>query len=78
VVRSAFEAAAVGAWPNKPSISPEQRVKRGLCEQLYSAGELVRLKLEDGARERFEHWETVAASLAGRSRSSVASPWSTG
>jgi len=41
VGRSAFGAAVVAAWLNDPGITPLERVCRGLCEQLFSARELV-------------------------------------
>jgi len=40
-----------------------ERVKRGLCEQLYSAMEQVRLRLEpEQAQERLKRWKQDAAS----------------
>jgi hypothetical protein len=63
VARSALEASVVSAWLNQPGIEVAERVRRGLCEQLYSAMELVRLKLEDDARERVERWKAIAMDL---------------
>src|ERR1700722_13437021 len=45
VARSVFDASVVAAWLNDPKADATDRVKRGLCEQLYSAMELVRLRL---------------------------------
>lgn len=61
VARSALEACVISAWLNEPAIQPAERVKRGLCEQLYNGMELVRLNIEDDARERVDTWKAVAA-----------------
>lgn len=58
-----FDACVVAAWLNDPKADVTERVKRGLCEQLYSAMELVRLRLEDDAAERRDYWKACAASL---------------
>jgi hypothetical protein len=63
MARSALEASVVSAWLNEPGIEVAERVRRGLCEQLYSAMELVRLKLEDDARKRVERWKATATAL---------------
>jgi hypothetical protein len=63
VARSVFDACVVAAWLNEPKADVTERVKRGLCEQLYSAMELVRLRLEDNAAERRDYWKARAASL---------------
>jgi hypothetical protein len=69
VARSVLEACVVAAWLNDPKkVDVAERVKRGLCEQLYSAMELVRLRLEENApernvAERREYWKARAASL---------------
>lgn len=60
VARSALESSVVSAWLNDPDIGTVDRVKRGLCEQLYSARELVRLNIEDDPQARVEHWEAVS------------------
>lgn len=66
VARSALEASAVRAWLNEPGIEVAERVRRGLCEQLYSAMEFVRLKLEDDAREGLHRWKATATALGSR------------
>ena len=53
----------VAAWLNDPDLGVPQRIKRGLCEQLYSATELVRLKFEADPKVRLDHWKAVAAQL---------------
>lgn len=63
VARSVFDACVVAAWLNDPKADATERVKRGLCEQLYSAMELVRLRLEDDAAERRDFWKARAAAL---------------
>jgi hypothetical protein len=63
VARSVFDASVVAAWLNDPTVDLSERVKRGLCEQLYSAMELVRLGLEDDAAERRDFWKARAAAL---------------
>jgi hypothetical protein len=60
VARSALEAAVVSNWLNDPRVSPLDRIKRGLTEQLYSAKELVRLKIDEKAKVRVAYWKTVA------------------
>lgn len=63
VARSVFDASVVAAWLNDPKADATERVKRGLCEQLYNAMELVRLRLEDDAAERRDAWKARAKSL---------------
>ncbi len=63
LARSALEASVVSAWLNQPGIEVAERIKRGLCEQLYSAMELVRLGVEDDPRERLERWKATASAL---------------
>ena len=63
VARSALEACVISAWLNEPGIQPADRVKRGLCEQLYNSMELVRLNIEDNARQRVDAWKADAVTL---------------
>lgn len=71
VARSVLDACVVAAWLNDPKADVTERVKRGLCEQLYSAMELVRLRLEENgpqapkrnAAERRDYWKARAAAL---------------
>ena len=61
LVRAALEACVVSAWLNEPGIAHIERIKRGLCEQLYSALELRRLGVDDGATDRIDRWKATAA-----------------
>lgn len=63
VARGVFDASVVAVWLNDPKADATERVKRGLCEQLYSAMELVRLRLEEDAAERRDFWKARAAAL---------------
>jgi hypothetical protein len=68
VARSVFDASVVAEWLNDPKADVTERVRRGLCEQLYSAMELLRLRLEENAAERNaaerrDYWKARAASL---------------
>jgi hypothetical protein len=63
VARSVLDTCVVAAWLNDPKVDATERVKRGLCEQLYSAMELVRVGLEDDAAERRDYWKARAAAL---------------
>lgn len=80
VARSVFDACVVAAWLNDPKAGVTERVKRGLCEQLYSAMELVRLGLEEDAAERRDYWKARASAFgwtvkaSSNSRSSTARP----
>lgn len=38
----------VSEWLGEPSVEPLERIKRGLCEQLYSAKEVEDLNLQPG------------------------------
>ncbi len=52
LARSALESSVVSAWLNEPDIAYVERIKRGLCERLYSANEVKKLELSpDAARE---------------------------
>ena len=60
LARSALEACVISAWLNEPVSDPAERIKRGLCERIYSATELKRLKIggDDGAA-RVQYWKNV-------------------
>jgi hypothetical protein len=60
VARSLLESAVIASWLNKPDVEPDERVRRGLCEQIYNAWELVRLGIEEDANERVTRWMAVA------------------
>jgi hypothetical protein len=66
LVRAALEACVVSWWLNEPGIDPAERIKRGLCEHLYSANEIRRLNIQEDAAERVERWERVASNLGWR------------
>ena len=64
-----LDVCVVAEWLNDPK-ADVTRVKRGLCEQLYSVMELVRLRLEEDApaskrnmAERRDSWKARAAAL---------------
>lgn len=61
LARPALEAAVVAAWLNEPGISTLGRIKRALCEQLYSANEVNRLKISDDADQHLADWQKAAA-----------------
>lgn len=61
LARSALETSVVAAWLNDPGVDPGERVRRGLCEHLYSASELGRLGLEPDAKQHLQRWRHVAA-----------------
>jgi len=62
MARGVLEASVVTAWLSEPGIETIDRIKRGLCEQMYSTSELDRLKIPDnGANaDRVERWKRVA------------------
>jgi hypothetical protein len=68
LARAALEACVVSLWLNHPRIVTEERLKRGLCEQLYSTREVLRLGLGDTAKaaENEAMWRTALPRLAGR------------
>lgn len=46
IARAGLEACIVSSWLNEPGIETVERVKRALCELIYSAWEVKRLELE--------------------------------
>jgi hypothetical protein len=60
LARAGLEACVVSSWLNEPTIDTTERVKRGLCEQLYSAREVKRLGLDSRAGERLQALNGVA------------------
>lgn len=66
LARAALEAAGVSAWLSELGISPLDRLKRGLCELLYSANEVSSLELSSDATKSVEFWKGVAASFGWR------------
>lgn len=67
LARSALESSVVSAWLNEPDIAYVERVKRGLCERLYSANEVKNLKLSPDAAEEVTQLEADAASFGWKS-----------
>jgi hypothetical protein len=70
VARSALESAVVSWWLSDPSISLLERMKRTLCELLYSAAEVNELFGDKAARlgitdseARIRQWKSVAESF---------------
>jgi hypothetical protein len=63
IARAAFESATVSAWLNEPRIGVPERIRRGLCEQLYSAREVLDLGIIDDSLERVDEWAAVATSF---------------
>ena len=53
----------VSAWLSEPQISTLDRIKRGLCEFLYSAREVRELELSPDAAEKVAWWNRVAQSF---------------
>jgi len=64
LARSALEACVISAWLNEPVSDPAEEDQAGLCEQIYSATELKRLKIggDDGAA-RVQYWKNVATAF---------------
>jgi hypothetical protein len=52
LARGALEAATVSSWLSEPGIGTLERIKRALCEQVYSATEVSRLPLGEDSAER--------------------------
>lgn len=52
LARDALEASVVSSWLNERGIAYDERVKRGMCEFIYSAGEVKRLGLTEDAEAK--------------------------
>jgi hypothetical protein len=65
LARAGLEACVVSRWLNDPRIDTEERVKRGLCEQLYSTWEVLRLDLDDPSKamDNDAAWRRCATTL---------------
>jgi len=64
LARAGLEASIVGSWISDPKIETEQRLKRTLCEQLYSAMEVKRLKIDKGiASANVERFKRCAMAM---------------
>jgi hypothetical protein len=63
IARAALEACVVGAWLSDPRVEVPERIKRGLCELLYSASEEIRMKIDGpAAKLRKDKWRRIAES----------------
>jgi hypothetical protein len=64
-VRAVLEACVVSAWLCDPKIDSTERTRRALCELLYSAKEIGRLRIEPegDAATRLTLWKDVADAL---------------
>lgn len=47
LARAALEACVISSWLNEPAIETDERVRRGLCELIYSNWEVSRLKIAE-------------------------------
>lgn len=63
LARAALEAAGTSFWLSELRIGPLDRMKRGLCELLYSANEVAALELSANSGESVQLWEGVARSF---------------
>lgn len=63
LARAALEAAGTSFWLSELGIGPLDRIKRGLCELLYSANEVADLDLSENPRQSVQLWEGVAQSF---------------
>jgi hypothetical protein len=63
LARAALEAAGTSLWLSELGVGVLDRMKRGLCELLYSANEVDALELSDDAGESVRLWEGVAQSF---------------
>ena len=60
VARAAFESSTASSWLNQPDIGVRERIRRGLCEQIYSAREVDALRIDEKSSERLDMWVGVA------------------
>jgi hypothetical protein len=68
VARAALESSVVSAWLNEPEIAYVERIKRGLCERLYSANEVNYLGLSAQSAQEVAQIEADATSFGWKSR----------
>lgn len=74
IARSALESAVVSQWLSEPGIGSLERIKRALCELLYSAREVNDLGLDVDSDAHLAEWTTVAHSFGWRVDHSRAKP----
>jgi hypothetical protein len=63
LARGALEASVVSSWLSEPGITAVERIKRGLCEFLYSAREVNELNLGADGAAKVTWWNGVAHSF---------------
>ena len=68
LARATLEASVISAWLNEPGIAYLERVKRGMCERLYSANEVRRLGIQADADETLAQYEADAISFGWQPR----------
>jgi hypothetical protein len=61
VARAALEASVIASWLNEPGIAYLERIKRGMCERLYSAREVRDLQVQADADTTLRRYEEDAA-----------------
>jgi len=76
LARGALEASVISAWLSEPGITTLERIKRGLCEFLYSAREVKELNLGSNGDAKVMWWNGVAQSfgwevVGGRGRPTI-------
>jgi hypothetical protein len=68
VARAALEASVISDWLNEPGIAYLERIKRGMCERLYSANEVMQLGIQAGADKTLAEYEADAVSFGWQAR----------
>jgi hypothetical protein len=64
LARAGLEACVISSWLNDPQIETEERIKRGLCELVYSTREVQRLGIDrQNAATNIEAYERMGAVL---------------
>jgi hypothetical protein len=63
LARAALESSVICAWLSEVAITTEERIKRGLCEMLYSAEEARRLEIPATGPNRVPFWTGIGESL---------------
>ena len=64
IARAALEASVIAGWLNEPAVEVPERIKRGLCELMYSAMESRRLKIDpQDEADRQRYWRSVIDSF---------------
>lgn len=74
VARAGLESAVVSAWLSEPRATSIERIKRGLCELLYSANEVAALGLDSDGPDHVEFWKKAGTSFGWAVDNSRAKP----